>query len=63
MKRWFFTRKFNRFDIAVIIFAALIGSSYGLCAVILSAFVGVMLSCIGERSLNADAVRGDGGGA
>lgn len=54
MKRWFFDRKFNRFDIAMLAFAMLVGQDFEFCIGAVVFILGAILSIAGERSLASD---------
>lgn len=54
MKPWFFARKFNRFDIAMLTFAMLVGQDFGFCIGAVAFILGAILSVAGERSLASD---------
>lgn len=57
MKDWFFSRQFNRFDLAAIVASAYAGEYFGLWATIAFVIGAIVLSVLGERSLRAEMLK------
>lgn len=59
MKRWFFTRAFNRFDLVALVLCSVAVEEFGVLAGLLAIFAFCVLSGIGERSLSKDEARSE----